>query len=78
MANLIEALFGDVLKKLDGYKTIIGLVLLLANYLAIKFGWYSNDIANEVKTTAWAVFGVGVAHKVLKHDNGTGSLPVDK
>jgi len=76
MKVLIERLMGKILTPVDGWKSIIGIVGIAGLMVAQKMGWIDTALFDAVYPYFKVVFGVGIIHKVFKHDNGTGSAPV--
>jgi hypothetical protein len=68
MGKLLEKLLNPILDKLDGWKTLIGLVGLLAIYLIRQFkpDLVDADTANAIWLTCLGLAGLGVAGKDAK------------
>lgn len=66
MSRILDRLLTPILAKLDGWKTIVGVLALLAISIAHKMAWIDAETANDLWQYAVVAFALGIASKDAK------------
>lgn len=66
LQKVAEKLLGGLLDRLDGWKSILGVVVALVAMIGHKMTWINAETAQALYEFAKWAFGIGILHKAVK------------
>lgn len=68
LPKLLDAILEPILRKLGGWKSIIGVAIALITMTLDQMDYVGPDGAALLYEIAVVVFGIGIAHKAVRAD----------